>query len=206
MLRVHEVPASTGYGEPVQKLFNFKDGERVVGAMVVSERAQKAGMLALAVTKGGFGLRFSLDPHRELSTRSGRRFAKVGEERRDRGRAGGPGQGDVLAVVTVHGRAVLCAADEVSELAGPGRGVTVIKLEKDDEVAGFGLGARNGGAILVAETEGGKKIAVGPGRRRAGEPGRQGPADRQAHAHRAGHRRGPEPDVPDQQPDGKLLN
>ena len=34
--RIHDVPASTGYGEPVQKLFNFRDGERVVAALVVT--------------------------------------------------------------------------------------------------------------------------------------------------------------------------
>ncbi|MCC7240318.1 MAG: DNA topoisomerase IV subunit A, partial [Acidobacteria bacterium] len=30
--RIVDVPASTGYGEPVQKLFKFKDGERVIAA------------------------------------------------------------------------------------------------------------------------------------------------------------------------------
>jgi DNA gyrase subunit A len=162
VMRVHEVPASTGYGEPVQKLFNFKDGERVVGAMLVSERAQKKGTLALAVTRGGHGLRFNIDPHRETSTRSGRRFAKVGEGDEIVGVQAARDKA-VLAVVTTKGHALLCAAEEVSELAGPGRGVTVIKVEKDDEVAGFGLGDPDSDTIVVAETEGGKKIPVGPG-------------------------------------------
>ncbi|HEY0710750.1 MAG TPA: DNA topoisomerase IV subunit A, partial [Polyangia bacterium] len=43
VMRIHDVPASTGYGEPVQKLFNLKDGERVTAALVVSERAIPAG-------------------------------------------------------------------------------------------------------------------------------------------------------------------
>ncbi|MEZ5285774.1 MAG: hypothetical protein R2712_13395 [Vicinamibacterales bacterium] len=30
--RIVDIPASTGYGEPVQKLFKFKDGERVIAA------------------------------------------------------------------------------------------------------------------------------------------------------------------------------
>jgi DNA gyrase subunit A len=162
VMRVHEVPASTGYGEPVQKLFNFKDGERVAGAMLVSERAQKKGTLALAVSKGGYGLRFNIDPHREESTRSGRRFAKVSEGDEIVGVLPARGK-DVLAVVTAKGRALLCQAEEVSELAGPGRGVTVIKVDEDDEVAGFGLGADDSETIVVAETEGGKKIMVGPG-------------------------------------------
>jgi DNA gyrase/topoisomerase IV subunit A len=69
---------------------------------------------------------------------------------------------DVLAVVTTGAHALICAAEEVSELAGPGRGVTVIKVGKDDEVAGFGLGAKDSDTIVVAETEGGKKIPIGP--------------------------------------------
>jgi DNA gyrase subunit A len=162
VMRVHEVPASTGYGEPVQKLFNFKDGERVAGATLVAERALKPGTLALAVTRGGYGLRFNLDPHREPSTRSGRRFAKVGEgdEIVD---VLPVAKKDILAVVTAKGRALLCKAEEVSELAGPGRGVTVIKVDEEDEVIGVGVGGPDTETILVAETESGKKIMVGPG-------------------------------------------
>src|SRR6185436_969326 len=55
VMRIVDVPASTGYGEPVQKLFNFKDGERVVAAMPVAETAQPKGTKALGVTKRGYG-------------------------------------------------------------------------------------------------------------------------------------------------------
>ena len=34
-----DVPASTGYGEPVQRLFKFKDNERVVAAFSLDPRA-----------------------------------------------------------------------------------------------------------------------------------------------------------------------
>src|SRR5205085_7649939 len=30
--RIVDVPASTGYGEPIQKQFKLKDGEKIVGA------------------------------------------------------------------------------------------------------------------------------------------------------------------------------
>jgi DNA gyrase subunit A len=162
VLRIHDVPASTGYGEPVQKLFNFKDGERVIGALVVSERAQKKGTLLLAVSKGGYGLRFALEPHRELSTRSGRRFTKVADGDEVVGVAPAK-KGDILALVTAGARSLLCEADEVAELAGPGRGVTVMKVEDDDGIIGFGVAKVGTDEILVAETEGGKKIAIGPG-------------------------------------------
>ena len=37
--RIIDVPASTGYGEPIQRLFKLKDGERVVAAMSLDPRA-----------------------------------------------------------------------------------------------------------------------------------------------------------------------
>ena len=36
--RVIDVPASTGYGEPIQRLFKLKDGERIVGALSLDPR------------------------------------------------------------------------------------------------------------------------------------------------------------------------
>jgi len=164
VLRVNDVPASTGYGEPVQKLFNFRDGERAVGAMLMSAAATPKAALALAVTKRGFGLRFNVDPHRELSTRAGRRFAKPAEGDEVLGVALVGKPDDVVCVVTSDARALLCKADELPELANPGRGVTVIKAGEDESVVGFGLGRPKDKDVIIAETEGGKKLPVGPGR------------------------------------------
>src|ERR671915_1020728 len=37
--RIIDIPASTGYGEPIQKLFKLRDGERVVAALSLDPRA-----------------------------------------------------------------------------------------------------------------------------------------------------------------------
>ena len=42
VLRLNDVPPSTGYGEPVQKLFKFGDGERVVAALSLDPRITRA--------------------------------------------------------------------------------------------------------------------------------------------------------------------
>jgi DNA gyrase subunit A len=163
VMRINDVPASTGYGEPVQKLFNFRDGERVVAAMPVSATAQPAGTRAIAVTRRGFGLRFNLDPHRELSTRAGRRYARLAEG--DEIVSVLPaGDKDILCVVTSDAHALLCAAAEAPELANPGRGVTIIKVADDEQVLGFGVGGPKEKDVIIAETESGKKLPVGPGR------------------------------------------
>jgi DNA gyrase subunit A len=163
VLRVVDVPASTGYGEPVQKLFNFRDGERVVAAMAVSETAHAKGTKAVGVTKNGYGFRFDLDPHREFSTRAGRKYARVGEGDELVG-VQPVAEKDILCVVTANAKALLCKAEEAPELANPGRGVTIIKVADDDAVLGFGLGGPKVNDVIIAETESGKKLPVGPGR------------------------------------------
>ena len=165
VIRINDVPASTGYGEPVQKLLNFRDGERVVAGLVTSGNgpsAIPAGTLAIALTRKGFGFRFNLDPHRELSTRAGRRFAKPAEGDEVVGVLPVAPK-DILCIVTAAARALVCAAAEAAELANPGRGVTMIKVG-DDDVIGFALGKPKEADVLIAELESGKKIPVGPGR------------------------------------------
>src|SRR5262249_41934190 len=84
--RFIDVPASTGYGEPIQKLFKLKDGEKIVAAFSLDVRymgelrPEKEGpepaTHALAATSDGYALRFSFEPFLEPSTRAGRRFAR----------------------------------------------------------------------------------------------------------------------------------
>ena len=66
-------------------------------------------------------------------------------------------------VVTSDARALLCKADEIPELANPGRGVIVIKAN-DAAVVGFGVGAPRDKDVIIAETDDGKELPVGPGR------------------------------------------
>src|SRR5438874_1264618 len=135
--RIIDVPASTGYGEPIQKQFKLKDGERIVGAMSLDSRvagniaAKKEGdpapVHAVAVSSDGYALRFNLDGLVEPSTRAGRRYARPskGAEIVSVARLTGD---EVLIAATAEGRGLLCKAEEVNFLAGPGKGVMLIKL------------------------------------------------------------------------------
>jgi DNA gyrase subunit A len=197
VMRIHDVPASTGYGEPVQKLFNFRDGERVVAALLVAPTAQPAGTRAISVTRRGYGFRFNLDPHRELSTRSGRRYARVAEGDEVVGVLPA-GEKDILCVVTTKAHALVCRAEEAPELANPGRGVTMIKVAEDDAVVGFGLGGLKDNDVIIAETESGKKLPVGPGRYKVTSRGGRG--------HQLAKRSKIESVSPPPPPEEKLLN
>jgi DNA gyrase subunit A len=165
VLRIHDVPASTGYGEPVQKLFNFRDGERVIAAYGVTGTGPSvlpAGGQIIAVTRHGFGFRLNPDPHREVSTRAGRRYAKLSEGDEVVGVLPFTRK-QVICMVTAHSHALMCMADEAAELANPGKGVTMIKVDDDDIVVGFALGDPYGDELLIAELENGKRVAIGPG-------------------------------------------
>jgi DNA gyrase subunit A len=162
--RVIDVPASTGYGEPMQSLFKFKDGERVVAAASLDSRvaasivARKEGDVppthAIAVTSDGYSLRFSLEPFVEVSTRAGRRYARVGEGAEVVGVSVIQGK-EILIAATRQARALLCKADEVNFLSGPGRGVILIKLGKDDDrVLGFVASTGDRDLLTVETTRG----------------------------------------------------
>jgi DNA gyrase subunit A len=157
--RFNDVPTSTGYGDPVQKLFKFDDGERVIGALSLDPRLPIPTQM-VGVSKDGYGMRFNLETFKEQSTRSGRRFAKAGQGDEIIG-VSACTEKDLLAVVTKNTNALVCKVNEVNELAGPGRGVTVIKTAEDDQVMAF-LCTSKKDAELNIETTKGKNLKLTP--------------------------------------------
>jgi DNA gyrase subunit A len=63
--------------------------------------------------------------------------------------------GETLIAATRQARALLCKVDEVNFLAGPGRGVILIKLGKDDDrVLGFVASAGDRDLLTVETSRG----------------------------------------------------
>ncbi|HVR21586.1 MAG TPA: DNA topoisomerase (ATP-hydrolyzing), partial [Polyangiaceae bacterium] len=69
--RILDVPATTGYGEPIQKFFKLKDGERIVAAFSLDPRVTgtlgatedaRGKSYAVAATSDGYALTFGLAP------------------------------------------------------------------------------------------------------------------------------------------------
>lgn len=182
------LPARSGYGDPAQKLFKFKDGERIIAVLVGA--ALRDGLPAprssvpagkpvtatlplfdkstvdgadpgspgqgIAVSTTGMGVRFDLDSFKEPSTRLGRKFMKlrdqeevVSVETLDPSAAT-----PVLAVASQRGRVLLCNAEEVGVLSGPGRGVTVIKLDPADRVLAVRVLSRKQDQLVLLKQEG----------------------------------------------------
>jgi DNA gyrase subunit A len=167
--RIVDVPASTGYGEPIQRVFKFRDGERVVGAVSLDSRVTSgitppaegdpAPAHAVAVTTDGYALRFNLDAFLDPSTRAGRRYARPAEGAEVVGVSIVNGT-ETMIVATAQARAVLCPVDEINYLAGPGRGVILIKLtSEDDRVLGF-VASRGDRDLLTVETSRGAEQTI----------------------------------------------
>jgi len=167
--RIVDVPASTGYGEPVQKLFKFKDGEKVIAAFSLDPRiakkieAKKEGDVppvhAVAITSDGYAMRFSLQGLVEVSTRSGRRYARTADGAEVVTVALTTGEETVIAA-TSAARAMLCPVEEVNFLSGPGRGVILIKIDfPEDKVIGarVSTGDRD---LLTVETSRGAEQTI----------------------------------------------
>jgi DNA gyrase subunit A len=108
---------------------------------------------AVAVSSDGYALRFNLDGFVEPSTRSGRRYARPAEgaEILNVARLSG---GEVLIAASADARGILCNADEVNLLSGPGKGVLLIKLAEDDRLLGAIASCGDRDLLTVETTRG----------------------------------------------------
>jgi DNA gyrase subunit A len=170
--RIADIAPSTGHGDPIQKLFKLKDGERMIAMRSFDPRqldvpeaiegAEPAPPFAIAVTQLGLTMRFSLRPHRDPSTRSGRRFCRLNPDDEVIYVSVCEGS-EQLACASYAGRALICSVDDVPLLGGPGKGVKLIKLGKDDRLAGAQLLISDRDA-LIAVHESDKQYRISTGK------------------------------------------
>jgi DNA gyrase subunit A len=175
VMKVGNVPATTGYGEPVQSLLNFKDGERIINAALVTppsngakeepdakphqaelfggsgrgkgkEAAPPPASAAVVLVSGAeqsrsvtrwlvasaSGMGFLCCPDLSETTRSGRRFARTKDG--DELITMAPAEGDTITAVSSGGKVLTFAAEELPELAGAGRGVILMRVDRDETV------------------------------------------------------------------------
>jgi DNA gyrase subunit A len=168
VMRIHDVPATTGYGEPVQKFFKLEDGERIVAMLSFDPRvldipdAVEGGEpkppFAVAVTKGGLSFRFALSAHKEPSTRSGRKYAKLNEGD-EVVLAAIVGDNDGVIAVTNDGHALGVPVSELALLSGVGKGSMFMKVDDDARVIGAAVVLSPRDSITV-ETTRGKEMEI----------------------------------------------
>jgi DNA gyrase subunit A len=146
--RFVDVQPASGYGNPVQTLFKLDDGEKLIKALSFDPRvlevpeatpeAEPEPPLALAVTRQGQSLRFSLRAHRDPSTKAGRKYARLSEGDQviyvDAMKTG-----DYVAAASDSGHALICRADQVAVLGSAGKGVMLMKLDEGEILIGAKL-------------------------------------------------------------------
>ncbi|HEV8715882.1 MAG TPA: DNA gyrase subunit A, partial [Candidatus Binatia bacterium] len=181
VMKAYDVPASTGYGEPIQTLFNFQDGERVVRAALAtgeelpngrSESAAEVeqGELFPAGSKGrepaepqsqadgplyllatAQGMGLRFRPNLEETTRSGRKVTRLSDD------------DEVVSVESVNSGRTICVSaagkmlafsvEDVPELSGPGRGVILMRLDDTDRLIGA-VTSSPGRGVVVTTSDG----------------------------------------------------
>jgi DNA gyrase subunit A len=177
-MRIDDVPATSGYGDPLQSIFDFADGERVIGCVTLDERVMgeyRAENLPpaarrrleeedeeapqfVAITAQGQSVRFSSDGFEEPSTSRGRMFMRV--EGDDHVVNVEPIRGDEIVVIATHeGRGLTFYADDFSYYKGPAKGVRAIDLDDGDEILDWTL-SRDEYSGLPVETNNGTEYEV----------------------------------------------
>ncbi len=158
-LSITDIPASSGYGEPISKHVKIKDGVGIIAALTTDVRFTPADEEAgaelppypyfLALTLQGQVMRLPLSPFRLPSTKSGRKYCRLAEGDRvvwlELVR-----DATSMFVATRQARVTHFAIDDVAILSGAGKGVRGIKLsEPKDEVLGAAQMARPSDCLRV---------------------------------------------------------
>jgi DNA gyrase subunit A len=136
----------TGFGEPIQSLFKFTDGEKVIGMIRLpatpEEKKKKSGQSSLkfdnakeymVASANGFGFRFPISNLGE-TTRSGRKIMSLKNEDRMIGFA--PVSHKHVFLATAIGKAVVIPTEQVTQLTGSGKGVILMK-PGESQLVGF---------------------------------------------------------------------
>lgn len=158
-LNISDIPASSGYGEPISKHVKMKDGVAIIAALTTDPRFTPADEESgselppypyfLALTLQGQVMRLPLSPFRLPSTKSGRKYCRLAEGDRvvwlELVR-----DATSIFVATRQARVTHFSIEEVPVLSGAGKGVRGIKLsEPKDEVLGAAQMARASDCLRV---------------------------------------------------------
>jgi DNA gyrase subunit A len=175
VIKAFDLPSGSGFGEPVQHLFKFGDGERPIRAMNLStvlagsasaapgEEKEKGKqpqlalsggtIIALSVSAKGVGFKFDLSQFNSVTTRAGKKFAGV--------KTGDSIMGvEVLDLpnvlfLTTEGKAVVVTGKDIPLLTGAGKGVKLVNVKKG-EIHLF-RAVRKGEQVRVIDDKGKEK-------------------------------------------------
>jgi DNA gyrase/topoisomerase IV subunit A len=180
VFKLYNLPYTrTGFGEPVQNLFKFADGEKVISILSLdpaelaasqttptakskSSRQtrlsfadkNKGGLEGIVIGSSGYGFRFPLSNLTE-TTRSGRKLMTLKGDDKILGFS--LINGDHLFMASVNGKGIIIPVEQVSLLTGAGMGSRLIKLI-NSSLAGFKVTNKDGHSMITFDDGKTKKI------------------------------------------------
>jgi len=173
----------TGFGEPVQNLFKFADGEKVISILSLDPAELAAGQISptgdssnkssrqtrlsfasenkgglegMIIGSSGYGFRFPLSNLIE-TTRSGRKLMTL--KGNDKIVGFSLVTEDHLFMASVNGKGIVISVEQVSLLTGVGMGSRLIKLI-NSSLAGFKVTNKNGHSTITFDDGKTKKINI----------------------------------------------
>lgn len=162
--KIHEISSTSGFGEPVQKLFKFGDEEKIIACLVM-ERSQVEEVegktlpsdLAL-VSERGFGFRTSRSALTETK-KGGRRLMRLsaGDSLLSAWLLSSP----QVLFVSDQGYGLVLQKSEVPELNSPAKGVILQKLPTDERVV-IACSVEKSGTLQLQTTNGIRPVAIKP--------------------------------------------
>ena len=182
VFKLYNLPYTrAGFGEPVQNLFKFTDGEKVISMLSLdpaelaagqtpssgdssnkSSRQtrlsfaseNKGGLEGMIIGSSGYGFRFPLSNLIE-TTRSGRKLMTLKGD--DNVVEFSLVTGDHLFMASVSGKGIVIPIEQVSVLVGAGMGSRLMKMT-NSSLAGFKIANKNGHSTLTFDDRKTKKI------------------------------------------------
>ena len=168
---IEQIPASSGYGEPLSKHLKLADGTNILSGLTTDARftpedgeapdgTTPAGPYLFVCTAKGNVLRIPLSAFRATTSKAGRKFCRLVEGDKVVSVDLIPNETQSIFLATKKARIIHFSVDDVPILSGAGKGVRGIKMTPDDAVLGMAFMSRPSDA-LRAMNENGKPMAYG---------------------------------------------
>ncbi len=169
-LKMTDVPASSGYGEPLSKYLKLGDDVRIIAAVTTDPRFVPEEMAAangtapgpyvLAVTSLGQTLRIPFASYRTPSTKAGRRYIRLGDNDKVVMASIVTDETGVM-VASTSGHVLHFPIEQINIVGSAGKGVLAMKLKEGAKCLGGALISKRRDFLKV-RTTGGKEMEFRP--------------------------------------------
>lgn len=156
--RVVDLPDTSGYGDPIQSLFDFEDGEKILSVFMHTPEFLPEETRIAVIADNGKGFLIDHAGYSEPSTVTGRKIMRLEDNENvvaydlvhDL-------EEDHIVVITRGARAIAFRAKYLSEVRSAAKGVKCITLMSGDSVLVGGVTTGAQGSLTVVTSNGAEK-------------------------------------------------